>query len=203
MRYQLKKINLKETPLKKMLSVHSDVGYVIITAFRTEYDYQTNVKRNQKLKADIDKSGYSYIPVWGGFIETDRNTGEKIERKERSFIILNFKRGSTEPFNDSIGLKKLGQVLCNKYEQEVYLYKPHGKETTAYYLTDTGAVDSKFSSATPTKSADVYFTNLVKSAKKRVGKQAFTYREGVIWLAQSPGNLAEAYKRMGEWFLRL
>jgi hypothetical protein len=203
MRYQLKKINLKETPLKKMLSVHSDVGYVIITAFRTEYDYQTNVKRNQKLKADIDKSGYSYIPVWGGFVETDRNTGESVERKERSFIILNFERGSTKPFDDSVGLKKLGQVLCNKYEQEVYLYKPHGKETTAYYLTDTGAVDSKFSSATPTKSADVYFTNLVKSAKKRVGKQAFTYREGVIWLAQSPGSLAEAYKRMGEWFLRL
>jgi hypothetical protein len=203
MKYQLKQINLKETPLKKMLSVHSEAGYVIITAFRTEYDYQTNVKRNQKLKADINKSGYSYIPVWGGFVETDRNTGEKIERKERSFIILNFKRGSTEPFNDSIGLKKLGQVLCNSYDQEVYLYKPQGKETTAYYLTGSGAVDSKFRSATPTKSADVYFTNLAKSAKKRVGKRAFTYREGIIWLAQSPGNLAEAYKRMGEWFLRL
>jgi hypothetical protein len=202
MKYDLKKINLKETNLKKLLTKHSDAGYIIITAFRGENEYTENVKRNQKLKSDIDKSGYSYIPVWGGFIETDIETGEQKEVKERSFIVLNFKRGTIEPMGDSEGLKELGRKLCKKYEQESYLYKPQGKETKAYYLTGSGKVDMMFSTATPTKSADMYFTNLAKSSKKSVGSKAFTYREGVIWLAQSPKSLAEAYKRMGEVFFR-
>jgi hypothetical protein len=203
MKYNLIKINLNETTLKKLLTKHSDAGYVILTAFRGEFDYKQNVKRNQLLKADIDKSGYSYIPVWGGFIETDVESGEQKEVKERSFIILNFQRGTNEPMGDSEDLKELGRKLCKKYAQESYLYKPQGKETKAYYLTATGKVDMAFSTATPTKSVDMYFTNLAKSSKKAVGKKAFTYREGVIWLAQSPKTLAEAYKRMGEVFFRL
>lgn len=202
MKYELKKIDLKETNLKKLLTKHSAAGYIIITAFRGEFEYKENVKRNQKLKADIDKSGYSYIPVWGGFIETDSETGEQNEVKERSFIVLNFKRGKNEPGTDSEGLKELGRILCKKYGQESYLYKPQGASTKAFYLTGTGKVDMTFSSATPTKGADMYFTNLSKSSKKAVGSKAFTYREGVIWLAKSPKSLAEAYKRMGEVFFR-
>jgi hypothetical protein len=202
MKYELKKINLKETTLKKMLTKHSEAGYIIITAFRGEYEYKENVGRNNKLKSDIDKSGYSYIPVWGGFIETDIETGEQKEVKERSFVVLNFPRGKTEPMGDGEGLKDLGRRLCKKYEQESYLYKPQGLETKAYYLTGTGKVDMTFNSATPTKGADAYFTNLAKSSKKSVGGKSFTYREGVIWLAKSPKSLAEAYKRMGEVFLR-
>ncbi len=202
MKYQLKRINLKETTLKKMLTKHSDAGYIIITAFRSEYEYKENVDRNNKLKADIDKSGYSYIPVWGGFVELHKPTKKLREVKERSFIVLNFKRGSTEMVGDSKELKVLGQKLCKKYDQDSYLYKPQGTETKAYYLTGDGKVDQTFTSVSPTTSADIYFTNLVKSSKKSVGTKSFTYREGVIWLAQSPKSLAEAYKRMGEIFLR-
>jgi hypothetical protein len=202
MKYDLVKIDLKETTLKKMLTKHSDAGYIIITAFRGEFDYPQNVKRNVKLKSDIDKSGYSYIPVWGGFIETDAETGEQKEVKERSFVILNFKRGSSEIAGDSESLKKLGRMLCKKYEQESYLYKPQGEDTKAYYITSAGKVDMTFNLATPTTGVDMYFTNLTKSAKKPVGKKSFTYREGVVWLAKSPKSMAEAYTRMGELFLR-
>lgn len=203
MKYQLKRIELNETTLKKMLTKHSDAGYVIITAFRGEYDYLENVKRNQKLKADIDKSGYSYIPVWGGFIETNADTGERKEVKERSFVILNYGRGTTGEFEDSEELKKLGQRLCKKYEQESYLYKPKGPDTKAFYLTSVGKVDMTFNSATPTKAVDMYFTNLTKSSKKGVGNKSFTYREGVLWFAKSPSSMYEAYKRMGEIFISL
>lgn len=200
MKYELIRFDLNETTLKKMLTKHSDAGYIIITAFRGEFDYPQNVKRNQKLKADIDKSGYSYIPVWGGFIETDSNTGEQKEVKERSFVVLNFKRGTNEPVGNTDGIMKLGKLLCKKYAQESYLYKPAGESTKSYYITSTGKVDMTFNSATPTKAVDMYFTNLAKSSKKAVGNKAFTYREGVIWMAKGPKSLFEAYKRMGEVF---
>lgn len=202
MKYNLVKINLNETTLKKMLTKHSDAGYIIITAFRTvDYTYQENVKRNNKLKSDINKSEYSYIPVWGGFIETDSETGETQEVKERSFVVFNFKRGSTEPFVGSDELKKLGMFLCKKYDQESFLYKPQGPQTKAFYLNRNGKVDMSFKSVTPTTNTDVYFTNLSKGKNDPVAKKSFTYREGTIWLPDSPKTLAEAYKRYGEVFL--
>jgi hypothetical protein len=203
MKYELKKINLNETTLKKMLTTHSDAGYTIITAFRHEYSYVENVRRNNKLKQDIDKTGYSYIPVWGGFIEKDEPTGELKTVKERSFIITNFPRGKSIPNEDSEELKSIGKMLCKKYDQDSFLYKPTGTETIAYYLKSNGSVDQKFTNVTPTEAADIYFTNLSKAAKKELKlTKSFTYREGVIWLAQSQKSLDEAYKRMGEVFLR-
>jgi hypothetical protein len=202
MKYELKKVYLRETNLAKMLSTHSDAGYIIITAFRSEYPYVENVRRNNKLKQDIDKSGYSYIPVWGGYIET-KDSGEMKKVKERSFIITNFPRGKSVPKEDSKELKSLGKTLCKKYNQETFLYKPTGTESIAYYLKDSGAVDQKFTGVTPSEAADIYFTNLSKAARKefKVSK-SFTYQEGVLWFAQSPNSLSEAYKRRGEVFLR-
>jgi hypothetical protein len=202
MKYELVEIDLKETTLKKMLTTHSEAGYIIISAFRTEFDYIENVRRNNKLKQDIKNSGYSYIPVWGGYIEFNVKTNKRVETKERSFIVLNYKRGSTEVMGDSKDLKKIGQILCKKYNQQEYLYKPQGIETKAYYLDSNGKKTQVFNSVSPTKSADIYFTNLVKSSKKPVGTKSYTYREGTIWLAQAPNSLSEAYKRMGEIFLR-
>lgn len=204
MKYNLVKVNLNETTLQKMLTKHSDAGYIIITAFRTvEYSYQENVRRNNKLKMDINRSEYSYIPVWGGFVETDSETGRTQEVKERSFVVFNFKRGTIEPFVGSEGLKKLGMQLCKKYNQESFLYKPQGSETKSYYLTADGKVDMTFGSVSPTTDVDVYFTNLAKGKDDPIAKRAFTYREGVIWLPDSPKTMSEAYKRYGEVFLGL
>jgi len=199
MKYKLKKIVLKETTLKKMLTTHSDAGYVIITAFRNEYDLRDNYKRNKKLEANIKQSGYSYFPVWGGFVETDKD-GNKKEVKEKSIVITNFPKGSSEPKPDSEELKKLGQELAKRHDQESFLYKPTGTDSKAYYLKANGKVDSSFNVASPTEAADVYFTNLKKSRfKDKVGK-SFTYREGVVYMAKSPKSLNEAYKRYGEQF---
>lgn len=202
MKYELKKINLRETNLKKMLSTHSDAGYIIITAFRNEYPYVENVRRNNKLKQDIDKTGYSYIPVWGGYIEK-KESGELITVKERSFIITNFPRGKSISTGDSKELKSIGKMLCKKYDQHTFLYKPTGTESTAFYLKSSGAVDQKFTNVTPSEAADIYFTNLSKAARKELKlTKSFTYQEGILWFAQSPNSLSEAYKRRGEVFLR-
>lgn len=200
MKYRLKPIIISEATVDKMLSTHSNAGYVIMSAWRYENGKELNNVRTKQLKADINASGYSYFPVWGGFVETDPNTGKTREVKEKSFVITNFKRGSNEPNVDSSDLKKLGLQLCKKYKQESFLYKPSGKDNTAYYITSSGKVDMKFNAASPTKAADVYFTNLKKSIKKSKDGKSFTYREGVVYMAHSPKSLSEAIKRYGENF---
>jgi len=202
MKYTLKKINLHETTLDKMLSTHTDAGYVIISASRGEFDYLENSRRSKKLQADIDSSGLSYIPVWGGFVETNAETGEKQEVKEKSYVITNFKRGSTQPLKGSEDLKELGTVLCQKYDQESFLYKPQGPSKKAFYLTASGGIDGSFSASSPTTAADVYFTNLKKARSKSKNGKSFTYREGIIYMAQSPATLYEARRRRGEMFFK-
>lgn len=69
--YNLKKVNVNELTFKRMLGLHTEVGYIIITVFRGEYNLKQNYQRNEKLKPDINSSGYCYISVWGEFVETD------------------------------------------------------------------------------------------------------------------------------------
>lgn len=199
MKYKLQKVVLIETTLKKMLTTHSDAGYIIISAFRGEYDLRDNYKRTKQLQGDIKSSGYSYFPVWGGFVETDKD-GKKHEVKEKSIVVTNFPRGSSEPKEDSEELKKLGQKLAKKYDQESFLYKPKGTDSKAHFITQTGKVDFSFNAASPAVASDVYFTNLKKSRFKEKGEKSFAYREGVVYMAKKPKSLHEAYKRYGENF---
>ncbi len=199
MKYKLKRVVLAETTLKKMLSTHSDAGYIIISAFRGERDLRDNYKETKRLQNDIKGAGYSYFPVWGGYVETDKD-GKKHEVKEKSIVVTNFPRGSNEPNPDSEDLKRLGQKLAKRYDQESFLYKPTGTDTKAYYIKQSGAVDSTFNASSPTVAADAYFTNLKKSRFKEKDGKSFTYREGVVYMAKSPGSLHEAYKRYGENF---
>jgi len=198
----LVKVNLQETSLKKMLGTHSDAGYIIISASRGEYDYVENVRRTNDMKKAIDASGYSYIPVWGGFVETNEQ-GERQEVKEKSFIITNFKRGKGEPGQGSDPLKELGQSLARQFDQESFLFKPQGSESKAYYLDSSGGVVASFNATSPTTAADNYFTNLKKSKKKASVGKSFTYSEGVVYLAKSPLTVSEAIKRFGEIFFKL
>ena len=199
--YELRKISVNETSMVGMLTKHSDAGYVVISAFRGEYSFEENLKRSKQLKDEINKSGYAHIPVWGGYIENEGSPDER-EVKERSFVIMNYRKATSTPLPGSDELSEFGRMLCEKYDQETYLYKPQGKDKTAFYIDSTGNVDMKFSATSPTKAADVYFTSLVKSYYKnaKVNTKSFTYNEGNIYLAQSPKGMQEAIKRRGEIF---
>lgn len=203
MKYKLIKVNLTsldETTLKKMLSAHSDAGYIIITAFRAENDLKTNYNLNAKLKTEIKKSKYGYTVAWGGFIETNKFTGKTEQVKVQVFIVFNFKKAKSEPFDTSTDLKKLGIKWINQFEQqESFLYKPTGEHRNAFYITKAGKIDGKFTAVNPKTALDDYFTNLKKSGFNQSLDKSFTF-EGNIYLPESPKSLAEAYHRYGEKF---
>lgn len=194
---------LTETNKNKLLKKHGDAGYIILSAFRGEYELNQNYKRNDSLKKDIKSSGFSYTPVWGGYKETDKETGETKEVKEQSFIVFNFKQGENESQENTEELKNLGKKLAKKYDQESFLYKPSKEEDgdKAYYITPTGKVEMTFNNIRPTDAIDIYFTNLKKSRFKQAkdSKQSVTF-ESVIYFRDTPNSLAEAYKRGGEIF---
>lgn len=204
MKYTLIEINLNESTVEKLLSDHSEAGYIIITAFKGGSDnpqqLKTNYLNNNKLKQDIKSAGFGYFPVWGGYIEKDEKTGQFKEVKEQSFVVSSFKYGGE--LGSIEQLKSLGLQWCRKYEQESYLYKPRGMENQAQFINADGTEQPPFKSVSPATSADAYFTSLNRSRMKDIRKKSFVYREGIVYFAQSANSLNEAYMRYGEFLFR-
>ena len=194
------------------MTKHSDAGYIIISAFRDgDIDpdqYKINKKNSKELKDLIKKSGYSFVPIWGGFEETDKQ-GNKQTVKQRSFIVFNFKKNNK--MSDSEELKKLGQEWCKKFNQESFLWKEEGQLGKAHYVDLNGKIEMSFNAVTPTDASDIYFSSL-KNSRRNPRKKALTFREslekgskvynGKLYMSQSPSTLAQAYKRSGELFFR-
>jgi len=204
MKYKLIEINLAEINLARMFDTHHKAGYIIISAYRggdiDPSQLELNKANNHLLKGDIRKSGYSYFPVWGGFIEHDEETNKEIEVREPSFVVSAYSVGGI--IKDANKLFELGKEWSAKYKQESFLYKPSGEQKVAYFISPDGKTLAKFESVSPTTDADAYFTSLHKSKKRGKTTKSFTYKERIIYMAGPPENLNEAYIRHNELFFR-
>lgn len=107
-------VSLNEVNARSLIDRHSKEGYVIVSPCRGGDDFgldvndkhqkeklnQINRERIKELIDLIKSSGYSYTPVYGGFIE-NKGTEHEENVYERSFIIYNhYKDGTVGAFND-------------------------------------------------------------------------------------------------------
>ncbi len=96
------KSHLKETTLSRVFRhfQNKKIPVGIITAFRDEFEYGQNVKRNKVLASKIKKARYGFVYVDGHWKEKDKDTGELVDVNEDSILVV----GSE---NDSGKLKGL------------------------------------------------------------------------------------------------
>lgn len=206
MKIYLKKVSVNETSKNGIFTKHSQAGYIIISAFRegssTPEIYKKNLIISDELRNDIKRSGFSYTPVWGGFVENEKeNSNDEPTKvvKELAFIVFNFKRSEKQEINGELQI--LGEKLCKKYNQDFFLIKyPDGD---AKYLNHFGQVLSTFGSISPAQTIDKYFTSLHKSSKKDPKANAFTFRDGILYFQRKPQTMAEAYLRDNEIIIDL
>lgn len=219
---RLIKHSLVETNLKQLFHKHVPNGYIIISAFtgspadkewggdRLDWFFQ-NLRKSKELKKEINNSGYSHIPVWGGY----KYKGEPAtEEMELSFVVFNFGKSNKSLGTEGIEkLKELGQQWTKKFNQETYLYAPEGNDSYAYYFDKDGREDMKFNSVSLTGDVDMFFTILSKNRNATPTKnQSFSYKatdtnesvykykEGNIYFVDNPRSFSEANRRteMGE-----
>ena len=96
-------VSINEINAKTLISRHSKDGYIVISPCRGADDFKgiinpnqssneqlaaINNKRINEMIAIIKNSGYSYTPVYGGFIE-NLGTDKETNVYERSFVIYN------------------------------------------------------------------------------------------------------------------
>ena len=204
-----KLVSINEINAKTMIAKHSSDGYIVISPCRGYNDFKDQIDASKSPKEQlsainkkrvidminrIKESGYSYTPVYGGFIE---NKGSEDEENvyERSFIIYNRdKKGNVGDFND---LNKFGIELAKAFNQDSFLSKsPQGKPM---YITQNGKVDMEFSGNLSFNDlSQDYFTDLHKNTDKYkdMGKRAptrFSFTE--CYINPYSQCLSEAYTR--------
>jgi len=109
-------------------SVDSNIG--MITAYRGEFDVDTNEKRNRELQSAIRSNGFGYVPVTGFYVE---NPGQDDEQKvqEKSFLVISNK-------NDANKLKYFLIRMGTKFNQDSVLYKDHSNDKAILIGTAQG-----------------------------------------------------------------
>ena len=173
--YEDRKLEPFNEALYQLLDKHSENGYIIVSLCNDEDDCI------RKLITILKKSPWSYMPVYGGFIE---NKGKKNETVvyEKSFMIFNYdKKGSPNKLDD---LFNFGVELSEKINQDSFLYHEHGKKPTYYKY---GKHISVFSDKMKFKDyAEMYFTDLHKNTHENSGIPAKVTRFKFIGCYANP-----------------
>lgn len=153
---------LTEATINRILTKHSDSGFIIVSANRTDKTKKENDKNTKSLIADIRKSGYSYFQVYGGCKGMDGI----VDKYEPSFFITNYK-GKTlqDNFDD---LFDLAVKICNKYDQDSVSVK--APNDVPKYIDRNGEVvgkEKQNDKVSINRIEQEYFTALYKKDTKR------------------------------------
>jgi hypothetical protein len=171
--------------LGRKLSRAARFGYIIISASRGENTPAQNRAETERLKRAIIDGGWSYAPVWGGYIE---NQGEPTEREvlERSFIVTAADRKG----DPKEGLFEQGAVWCGEYRQESFLYC--GLDRPMAYYNSRGEQDGpEFSGKMGMNdAASMYFTDLYKNHRKGMDGRARRVTFECLGIAPEPMTIA-------------
>ena len=161
--------------LYQLLDKHSENGYIIVSLCNDEDDCV------RKLITILKKSPWSYMPVYGGFIENKGKENETVVY-EKSFMIFNYdKKGNPNKLYD---LFNFGVELSKKFNQDSFLYHEPGKKPTYYKYGKHISVFSdkmKFNDY-----AEMYFTGLLQNTHEYSGIPAKVTRFKFIGCYANP-----------------
>lgn len=177
-------IAINEKSLNRIIDKHGYNGYAIVSAYRHDKTPAENRKNHLALIDDVNKAGFAYMKMFGGFIE-DIDTDNPVEVKEPVLFITNFKRGSVKPLENTDELKKLAMDLCVKYNQDSILFKDIDSEPM--YIDKEGNVDFQFSGNLSTNNtSEPYFTSINKNNNGR-----FTFKE--CYIVKAPNTFSKRH----------
>ncbi len=173
--YEDRKLEPFNEALYQLLDKHSENGYIIVRLCNDEDDCV------RKLITILKKSPWSYMPVYGGFIENKGKVNETVVY-EKSFMIFNYdKKGNPNKLDD---LFNFGVELSKKFNQDSFLYHEPGKTPTYYTYGKHISVFSdkmKFNDY-----AEEYFTDLHQHTHENSGIPAKVTRFKFIGCYANP-----------------
>lgn len=158
-----KPVLLEKVTLDRIIYKHGADGLINISANRSDMPKERNDEKTKELISDLQKSGYSYLPTYGGY-----RSPEGIEDEyEPSFVVFNHKTDGK--IGDFEKLRDFAIFLCGKYEQDSVLIK--APKNPPIYVDKDGEKVNKKESDTVLKNdpTQPYFTSM--KSKEDVDKE--------------------------------
>lgn len=122
---------VEKVTIDRIIGKHGDNGFVCVSACRGDKSDEQNEAATKSLLSDISKGGWSFLPTYGGYRNTD--TGEEGDY-EASFTVFNYgKDGNPRDFKE---LAEFARLMCGKYGQDCVLVKAPNK--AAVYVDKDG-----------------------------------------------------------------
>lgn len=143
-------MNLFETTFKRLEKHFISNDCAFISACRSENTATENNKATEDLAFDLQVLGYGFIKIIGHYVETNKNTGEKIPVKEKSFAVFN--NNAEDKYKTNFKRDML--ILCKKYDQECILMKL--KNESGHYYYKDGHIARNFNRISKENIEDFY-----------------------------------------------
>ncbi len=202
---------LGETKFSRIVTTYFEKGFIIISAERTceaelgrecspeelKAQEEKNKKNNKEIHWDFTRAKFGFVPTYGGYREKipQQDGTEVFSEKpnlEKSYIVPN-NHDNTED------IKNLGMFLCQKYNQDSFLYKPpQAQDQKAYFIDRSGTIQVEFEEKTVSDLTQQYYTYL----RKENPIKRFSLKEWVHYVPKSPNSATEAFSRYGEIFVK-
>ena len=104
-----------------------EYAFVILTAFRGEFDIKENRKRNAELKKKIRKAGFGFWELEGHWIENRDKPDIPDDDVEEDSFFISVKKG-TEGSSENLRKFALEQSQPRNYNQDAFVFKPEGTD---------------------------------------------------------------------------
>ena len=122
---------VEKVTIDRIIGKHGDNGYICVSACRGDNSDEENETATRNLLADISKGGWSFLPTYGGYRNTE--TGEEGDY-EASFTVFNYgKDGKPRDFSN---LFDFACEMCGKYNQDCVMVK--SPDSPAVYIDKDG-----------------------------------------------------------------
>lgn len=146
LRESVRKVLSEGITVQNIIDKHGSGGFVIVSADKNYEKKGRNANKTQQLISKIRKSGFAYLPVYGGMHDPNRMRDDNFEP---SFIIFAHKTdGQPVSFAQ---IYELGLQLCKDFEQSsIYVSAPRqhphyeNAEGSVVSATDTNNITKQF-----------------------------------------------------------
>lgn len=186
----------------KPLEIYGDNGFIIISSYKHDKTFEENKKNFKRLKKNIPKFRFGFIPFFSTYVENIGQESENIEIVP-SLFIPNYRCASEYKYPSDDSLRNTGIILAEKYDVKFFLFNPKEEENNATFINQNGEITKILKPKIISELVKEYFKEFEKEMydKDEFGKPSKNFRFIEEYYMQIPQrDIQDALLRYGEYF---
>ena len=176
---------LNEITTDRLLTKRYDRGFVMVSPCRGELTEEENNANFKQMETNLTTGVYSFLPIYGGYIETNTETGETNRVFEKGFVIF-----CSDKNGKDLDIDKLKNIAIGygvKFKQQDVLIKEPNKPP--YYI------NPKTQQVTLQFKGNIILDDLTQEFFTRLRKYGKQFTFECVYINPHPQNWMERQSR--------